>query len=152
MKVTVLAEAITAASQIREKCVKVATCTTGRKYCPPREICGEENLGNWCGIASRALSMHLTKRGIRNKLIFGYFNSRSKGTEAFGNHCWVIVGSNIIDITATQFGDFPSVHVVPRNNWRYEEENVIENPEEFFACWGGQRPSKRILKEIEETA
>ena len=152
MNVTVLAQAITTAVQIREKCVKIATCTTGRKYCPPIDIRGKTNLWNWCGVASRALSMHLTEKGIRNKLIFGYFNDKTRCSEADENHCWVVVGNNIIDVTATQFGDFPPVYVVPRNSWRYKERNVIKDPEEFFACWGSQRPSKRILKEIEEVA
>jgi len=56
---------------------------------------------NMCDIASSRLCKRLKMLGYRPKYVEGLFDNEC--------HCWVRVLSHILDVTADQFGDFPTV-------------------------------------------
>jgi ferredoxin len=67
-----------------------------------------DNLGGACAIASTVLQKVLRQRGYDAEFVC------SEGKHC--HHCWVEVQGEVVDITATQFGqDYPEVHVVPPN-------------------------------------
>lgn len=60
-----------------------------------------DNLGGCCAIASARLHVELKKNNINSKICLN------------NNHCFLIVDTNIVDITATQFGSkYPEVLIV----------------------------------------
>ena len=130
-----LKEAIQIAKQIRKQCEIIAPYS---------------DLQCWCGIASCALSKALTKKGISNKIIFGEF--RRTKNERGDDHCCILVGDKIIDITATQFGISRSVYVVSSNNYSYKYFNAIKGLRSFFRTWpSDQKPRKKLIEKIAKT-
>lgn len=83
----------------------------------PETMCGA------CGIASYLLHEALTKKEIKSIFVMGRYypsgyENRSKWDEESvkkPNHCWLVVGGWIVDITATQFGILPEVAVYEKD-------------------------------------
>lgn len=63
------------------------------------------SLAGMCAIASFKLSENLDKHGIDNELVMTH------------THVWVQVNGRVLDITATQFGYPPIIHMPVRDYW-----------------------------------
>lgn len=81
-----------------------------------------EGLAGACGIAAIELAIQLRRP---NSLRLGFFMKRERFMGHLGyypnQHAWSVVDDHIIDVTATQFGRFPAIHVVPIGHPRYVE-------------------------------
>lgn len=75
-----------------------------------------KRLAGACGIASYTLYRALKRKG--------YSPILACWVSKFGGHAWVELGNIVIDVTATQFGRYPAVHIVGRNQY-----DVIEKRE-----------------------
>ncbi len=85
---------------------------------------GDRRLEGQCGLASTKIALEL---GDARALRLGSFiKQRRFWNHTFGpyphDHAWCLVDGVIIDVTATQFGRFPAVYVINRNDTtRYRE-------------------------------
>lgn len=71
------------------------------------------NLDCACAISSHTLQLALDSFGIDALFVMGEMRSSARG-RSYGEHCWVVVGKTVIDLTARQFSsNFPPLHVVP---------------------------------------
>jgi hypothetical protein len=66
------------------------------------------------------------------------------------NHCWVEVDGKIVDITATQFGEYPEVYIVSKADMKYCAIRTIYWAKELREQgWPQeQRPVKKIVDRI----
>lgn len=62
-----------------------------RDYCP--------DLAGLCAIVSKELCERLQQNGYKAKIAYN------------GHHCFVILQGRIIDLTATQFGNYPKIYI-----------------------------------------
>jgi hypothetical protein len=70
-----------------------------------------------CHIASSLLKHLLKQAGIPCKMVSGcYGKALYCKKDPWENHCWIVVGRHIIDITATQFGIPFKVHITSVSN------------------------------------
>lgn len=104
-----------------------------------------ESLEGACGLASYTLCRALKAFGYRAQLVYD-------GDED-GAHCWVELGDEVIDVTATQFGDFPEVYVVHKSEYplgyeryRCQGRKAVQQLLE----WGteGHQPHLRKIKAL----
>ena len=98
----------------------------------------ERNLAGYCGLASMLIADAL---GDVDIFRFGFFMRRETFLGKRGrypnSHAWCQVGGAIIDVTATQFGKFPAIHVIAATDTdRYVEcANGIQAVDEIMAAW-----------------
>ena len=81
----------------------------------PRQF-GLDMMGS-CAIAASALRRVLNRLGHEAVFVVGFYDGM--------HHSWVELGDEVLDITATQFGDFPEVHVAPA---RPPYEHTLRGP------------------------
>jgi hypothetical protein len=100
----------------------------------------ERNLAGYCGLASMLIADALGDVDV-DVFRFGFFMRRETFLGKRGrypnSHAWCQVGATIIDVTATQFGGFPAIHVVEATDTdRYVEcANGIQAVDEIMAAW-----------------
>lgn len=103
------------ATKIRKKC-ELYVETTPMEKLP--SFSSKKDLTAMCAIASALIFKELKKHKIKAKFIEGYFKKCEypveEPTKEDINHCWVEVDKKIIDVTLTQFGEYPKVIVSGR--------------------------------------
>lgn len=62
-----------------------------------QEVGTERSLAGLCAIASVRIHKSLKQKGVKSKIVVADFYNG-------GSHCFVQVGEEILDVTATQFG------------------------------------------------
>ena len=98
----------------------------------------ERNLAGHCGLASMLIADAL---GDVDIFRFGFFMRHEtffgKRGRYPNSHAWCQVGGAIIDVTATQFGRFPAIHVITATDTdRYVEcANGIRAVDEIMVAW-----------------
>lgn len=129
------------ASRVRRKCEAFAMSSAASNY----DFHNNDDLSCMCAVASFVLAEALKKQGIKCNVIHGNF---WEGGWDRGEHCWVEVGRNIVDITATQFlPDGPKVYIVSKKNRQYRRGEV-KNHYSQFKNWYSQRPSPWVSQKI----
>ena len=134
---------------VRKKCEKFALSKDSIDY----DFNGENDLTCMCAVASFALYEALRQQGITCKVVEGLFYQFKEEPRNYQHylrrysHCWVKAGKKVIDITATQFGDYPKVHVVSNKNKKYRSMKTITDYN-YFNDWYGQTPSETVSKKI----
>jgi hypothetical protein len=77
----------------------------------PRDLLGQ------CGLAAIQIAVAI---GAPRSLRLGFFMNRTTFMGRRGRyphvHAWNVVDNTIVDVTATQFGRYPAVHVVPKDD------------------------------------
>jgi hypothetical protein len=95
-----------------------------------------------CAIGSSALVFTLSEFKIRCRLVIGKFRQ--------SDHCWVETRTHIIDITATQFGNYDKILIFHKSDLiamcLYKENKRLKpNPDPKHRFWQrwvkSQRPS-----------
>lgn len=132
------------AQDVRNKCEEFAKSNASKKY----DFHNQDDLGCMCAVASFVLARALRRNRIKCNIVSGEFYDN--GWPA-GNHCWVEVRNKIVDITATQFGDFPPVYVTSKKDEQYKDGSV-RNSFLWFYDWNGQKPSPKVIKKILKTS
>jgi hypothetical protein len=137
------ASLIAIASDVRAEMVDFAT-ESRISLCP-------DDLDMACTLASWVLWTVLRRLGAGAAFVSG---------RAFGTgHCWVEVGDEIFDITATQFGDYADVLVCRQGAVYRPEYYGYPTGEEFF--WDPEDPDfmpaleaivERVVGEMERRA
>ena len=88
------------------------------------------DLGGACAIASVALVRVLKREGIDATLVLGQYRN------ALGNHCWVLVGSRIVDLTATQYhATVEVVRIVSQSEPDYEAHHYGSDAMKYVQAW-----------------
>lgn len=83
------------------------------------------NLSGWCAISSAHLFRELRKAKITAELHY------------VSGHCFVVVEDHVVDVTATQFGEFTKTPILilhlkeAEQHWFYKTEKIFENPTEL---------------------
>jgi hypothetical protein len=127
------------------------------------KVCGDtQNLMCYCAISSAALVAALKKKGIKARLIVGFFDEEGEwdynddGTEQLdANHCWVEIAFHYVDITATQFAQYEKDKVLIIENDDTELYYPYESPKSLRSmrgsnkkAWGRQAPRVEYTKQI----
>ena len=89
--------------------------------------CAVDKFGHWslrgeCCVTSAALLLVLRLHGIRGAGRIGWFKHKLTPDPHdiwTSPHGWAEVNGEIIDLTATQFGDYPSIYL-PKSRRHYE--------------------------------
>jgi hypothetical protein len=82
----------------------------------PHNLCG------WCAISAAELHRQLSRENISAELHYT------------GNHCFAVVEDHIVDVTATQFGEFEDVEIniihlkEAGEYWYYESDAIFRDP------------------------
>ena len=107
----------------------------------------DPDLGCMCAIASMTLAKVLRKFGYRVNVVNGKFRDNYAFNNNVGyDHCWVEYGTNIIDITATQFQIKDEIFICKAGNNCHYIKGIVKNSVENFSNWDiSQRPDKRIV-------
>jgi hypothetical protein len=98
----------------------------------------ERNLAGYCGLASMLIADALSDVDVFR---FGFFMRRETFLGKRGrypnSHAWCQLGDTIIDVTTTQFGRFPAIHVIAATDTdRYIEcANGIQAVDEIMSAW-----------------
>lgn len=123
------------AEQVREKAVENLTTM----YHFPSD------LGGACGICSFALKESIKKHYSDAKPIVksGYFNAPVRERD----HCWLEVDGLIIDITATQFGNYEPIIITDINSKFYCDGTDIPHYKRL-SFW--MEPYRPTLEKIQE--
>lgn len=137
------------AMKVREAMEKFAPTVNSK-------ICGNvESLACYCAISSHALITALRKKGIKARLIVGFYDENGEWLNYDGkddyfrpNHCWVEVPFHYVDITATQYDTTrEKVFIV-------DNINTLENGYHALAyrinkkSWGIQSPDRKYTRQI----
>lgn len=108
----------------------------------------DSNLEGCCSFGSYLLSKVLQKNGFEAYFVEGEYDDEY--------HCWVELNDVIIDITATQFGDFPQVYVTDSDDKYYINtygNNAIRTVKKqwYQGGWINRFHKKlpKVLKEIQ---
>lgn len=97
-----------------------------KKSCPFKTW--NESLSGACAVGSFIIWEILKREGHKPRLVMS-----TEGCEA---HCWVKLGKKVLDVTATQFGDYPKLLIMPAQKYanlpfvygkKYYNEDVIED-------------------------
>lgn len=80
-----------------------------KKWVYPNPAISHRRLAGACGIASYTLYKALKRKGYNPNLVCW--------VSQFGGHAWVELGDIVIDVTATQFGKYPAVYIVSRDQY-----------------------------------
>lgn len=130
------------ASKVRRQCQGFRRT----KACDPYDFKNKSDLDCMCAVASFALKSALNKRGAKAKVVFGVMKQHGDTKPRF-DHCWVRVGRNYVDITATQFGYKEKVLISKKDDNKYRAWKEHEREEEIK--WGfEQNPTKELTKKI----
>lgn len=80
-----------------------------------------DNLCSACGSASYHLMRLANLSNIYPTFVGGYFirEGNQEPNKFFDGHCWIEYQNYIIDLTATQFGSYPDINVVAKNDYHY---------------------------------
>lgn len=76
------------------------------------------NLWGACGSASYHLMRLANISNIYPTFVGGTFITDGNDNSKWG-HCWIEYQNYVIDLTATQFGSYPNINVVPKNDHHY---------------------------------
>ena len=93
-----------------------------------KDLCGA------CAIASYALYFKLKKEGYKPQFILGLYDNI---LPIFGQHCWVKLSGNYIDVTATQF-DLPKIYI--SKDVLYKERFYDKFAFNILRSWNNQSP------------
>jgi hypothetical protein len=128
------------AIEARAKCEKFAMSEEAKGY----DFGGCGRLSSMCAVASFVLKEMLKIHKIKSKVAQGYF------VEEFNTHCWIEVGNNIIDITATQFGKYPEVVLTNYGHKWYNKEQDIKSSNDLKRQGWGKRqcPTQNLVRRI----
>ena len=93
----------------------------------------DDDLECACCIVSKILYDHLKSKGFNVSFIEGIFdNGLFSSVDDEPNHCWLEVENKwIVDLTATQFGDYDPIHIIPISD--DEEYSLLLRDEDAFA-------------------
>lgn len=111
----------------------------------------EPDLGGACAFASvlflRSFALYRRRNRerrdlppIRPLLVCGWFRDSARSST---QHCWVEIGDIIVDLTATQFGQFPRARLCPRTNIRYSALIATGSDAERLAGYFDPSPRRR---------
>ena len=97
----------------------------------------DRDLAGCCALASMQLADQLDDPNIFRS---GFFMNRCSFMGKVGRyphcHAWCHVGNSIVDITATQFGRFPSVYVV-----------AADETDRYVECADGPQAVEEVMTE-----
>ncbi len=127
------------AKKVREKIDRYVRSIIKREDWKHRIGWGREDLGGWCAIAAASLETSFKRAGYPAEM-------RKGRVKKFGEHCWVVSGDHIYDITATQFGKFPKVYITPISDQKVGYSNGTKNRNFSFWPSRNQPYSSRVDK------
>lgn len=130
------------AEKVRKSCERFAKSNASKDY----DFHNSDCLGCMCAVASFTLAHALKRNGIHCDVVHGcFYNDDGRFN---GEHCWVEIGPEIVDITATQFyPNWQKVHIVEKGSPNYRFGKV-KNDHRLFKNWLCQRPSPTVAKKI----
>jgi len=135
------------ASKVRKACEKFSYSDKAKNY----DFHLKKDLSCMCAVASTVLKEVLLRNSIQSKFVCGQFSEfEVEGLPRHGDdHCWVECGNKIIDITATQFGNFKSVWIVSKKHYFYIKAFECDFRYLKKVGWDkSQRPNKRVVSQI----
>jgi len=91
----------------------------------------QDNLAGGCAIGSTMLADVLTRLGFSATLVVG----RYRALPIVSDHAWVLFHGVIVDVTATQFGGFPTVYLSSQDDYRYVSSWEGAAAEEHLKEW-----------------
>lgn len=100
-----------------------------------------DDLGCACAIASMALAKSFKAWGYPARVVRGQYGGREYDGD---DHCWVVSGDEIYDITATQFGERTKVMIVGKQHRKRGQFVYGKTMRSYadFDEWDDQRPTK----------
>jgi hypothetical protein len=103
--------------KIKKKVIRVAR-TVRRRAEKEAAALGwmRSDLGGWCSVVSYAFIQALKKENVNATLVSGWYQDGLGGA----GHFWVELEDQIIDLTATQFGQRHKVYVTDKYNSKYD--------------------------------
>ena len=134
------------AEKVRKSCEKFANSDASKDYDFHNSNC----LSCMCAVASFTLATALRQNGIQCDVVKGYFYDN--GDEIQGDHCWVEIGPDIVDITVTQFyPNWQKVYITQKGSRNYRD-GVVKNDYQHFKSWLCQNPTPAVTKKILQCA
>jgi hypothetical protein len=110
-----------------------------RKKNHDAKVVWSQDLCGACAVASSLLTHELKKQGVNSFLVIGQY---IRGDVPW-THCWVETNSDIIDITATQFGIEQKVFLSDKRNSAYKRDFFGKAASKEVTQWYGyQNPTK----------
>lgn len=108
-----------------------------------------ECLSGMCAIGAMALTRSLHEwKHYEAQMVLGKFRP-VKDHLTGGNHCWTIIGSRIIDVTATQFGVRNKVVNCRSVDPRYSPSRVISQVQSMPRGWPREQlPLKKLIDKL----
>ncbi len=95
-----------------------------------------ESLRCYCAISSYTLYTTAKKFNLRPSIISGCFDiTENSNINDRINHSWVQYYGKIIDLTATQFGNFDDVHITSIDDKMYLQKFYNSKAIEMFNKW-----------------
>lgn len=109
----------------------------------------KEYLSGMCAISAMALTRSLHEwEHYEAQMVLGRFRA-TRDHLSGGNHCWTVVGTRIIDTTATQFGVRNRVVNCRVNDPRYNPTKIIPAIQSMPKGWPReQMPLKKLIDQL----